>query len=471
MSETQWVPLAERESLSLGRIFCMSLNQLTSNFIWTPTNTLLNPLMQKLNFTNTISSFVYCMGPLSGLIVSPLIGIISDNTTWKIGRRRGYLIIGEILALIGMLLLAFIDKLTSNYTVQAVFCFLGYFIACTGGNILSMPGRAMVTDLTPRNQQVQAANTCVLMQGLAGIVSAVFGAVQLPKYFKGPFGYEQFVMLLCCILGLIALSVCAIASPEERLKEKINKENVFRAIWRVVKLFNINIFFMLIAHVFIAVGNKQWDAQFAVFFGRIIYGGNPQGTAAEQKLYDDGVAFSQILYSIMTVFQIIFALFSHHLTSKIGLRGTWALGLICGMVGSGLMNIRIYGDGKWFYLFCSFLWAYFLTICGSVQLSVISLYIDKESMCCAQGILNFFLCIGQALSTLLIQLLLGNYMTEQMDKGNFTFGPGNLIGVSPIPLAISLIFGYIGIARTEKKNEVAHIDNSPLISEKDNKAL
>ena len=472
MRGADWIPLANREKLSLGRLFCMALTQLTANFIWIPTGTLLNPLLQKLNFTNTISSFVYLMGPISGLIVSPLIGIISDNTTWKIGRRRGYLIIGEVLAVTGMMLLAFIDRITSNYDVRASFCFLGYFIVCTGGNILSMPGRAMVTDLTPRAQQVQAANICTLQQGLAGIVSAVFGAVQLPKYFNGSFGYEQFVLLLCSILGLIALTVAAIASPEERLTEKVNKENPFSAIWNVFKTFNLNIYIILIAHTFIAVGNKQWDAQFAVFFGRIIYGGNPTGSDEEITKYNDGVAFSQILYCLMTLFQIIFCLFSHYLTNRIGLRGTWALGLICGILGTGFMNFKFYGDNKWLYIFACLLYSYFLVTTGGVLISVISLYISKESMCCAQGILNFFLCIGQFISTICVQWLLGNYMTEQMDKGNYSFGPGNLIGVSPIPLTISLIFGFIGISRTEKAHKQDNsIDNRTLLSEKDQQSF
>ena len=472
MKDHTWIPLAKRERLSLGRLFCMAMNQLTANFIWTPTATLLNPLLQKLNFTNTISSLVYLMGPISGLIVSPLIGIISDNTTWKIGRRRGYLIIGEILALIGMFLLAFIDRLTSNYDVRAAFCFIGYFTVSTGGNILSMPGRAMVTDLTTRAQQVQAANICTLQQGLAGIVSSVFGAVQLPKYFNGSFGYEQFVLLLCSILGLIALTISALASPEERLTEKVNKENPLLALWNVFKTFKGNIYLILITHTFIAIGNKQWDAQFAVFFGRIIYGGNPTGSDPEITLYNDGVAFSQLLYCFMTFFQITFCLLSHHLTNRVGLRWTWAIGLICGISATGFMNFKLYGINKWFYLFACFFHSYFLVTTGGVLISVISLYVNKESMCCAQGILNFFNCIGQLLSTIFVQWMLGEYMTEQMDKGNYSFGPGNLIGVSPIPLSIGLILGFIGISRTENQYKKEHgIDNTTLISEIDQQSV
>ena len=468
MRGADWIPLAKRERLSLGRLFCMALTQLTASFIWTPTGTLLNPLMQKLHFSNTVSSFVYLMGPISGLIISPIIGIISDNTTWKIGRRRGYLIIGEIFAVIGMLILAFIDRLTSNNDVRAAFCFIGYFVVCTGGNILSMPGRAMVTDLTPRAQQVQASNICTLQQGLAGIVSAIFGAVQLPKYFNGSFGYEQFVLLLCSILGFIALTVAALASPEERLLEKINKENVFSAILSVFKTFNFNIYLMLVAHTFISVGNKQWDTQFAVFFGRIIYGGNPTGSEDEITLYNNGVAFSQGLYCIMTFLQIIFCLFSHHLTNKVGLRGTWAVGLTCGIIGTGFMNFKFYGNNKWLYLIAVFIYSYFNVTIGGVLISVISLYISKDSMCCAQGILNVFNCIGQFLSTICVQWLLGNYMTEQMDKGNYSFGPGNLIGVSPIPLMIALICGFIGISKTEKEHKNDNkIDQRSLLSERD----
>ena len=452
MAENKYIPLNQRDKLSTGRLFCISLTSLTANFIYIPAGILLNPLMAKLDFSNTVSSLVYLMGTISGLIISPLIGMISDNTTWKIGRRRGYMIIGEVLAVLGMLILGFVDQFTDNYQIRAGACFVGYFVACCGGNTLAIPGRAMATDLTPYSQQIQVSNICTLQQGIASIASAVLSALQLPQYFSGSFGYEQFVLVLCTTLGCVALIVCAFAGEEEQLKEKVSNENLFVSIYNVLKTFNLNIFFLLIAYIFIALGSFQWNTQFAVFFGQVIFKGNPTGTKDEIKLFDDGISYSQYLYCILSVVQIFFCFYSHLLTDKIGLKGTWLLGLICGMAGSGMMNFKVFGQYTFaYYTVACVLWAYFLVTCG-IPNSVISLYIDDKAMCCAQGMLNFFYCIGEGLSIVVVQLLFGNYISEQINKGNSFFDPGTLIGISPIPLFISLVFGYIGIARTEKAN-------------------
>ena len=452
MAENKYIPLNKREKLSTGRLFCISLTSLTANLIYIPAGILLNPLMQKLNFSNTVSSLVYFMGTLSGLIISPLIGMISDNTTWKIGRRRGYMIIGEVLAVVGMLIIGFVDQFTDNYEIRAASCFIGYFVACCGGNTLAIPGRAMATDLTPYSQQIQVSNICTLQSGIASIFSSILGALQLPQYFNGALGYEQFVLILCTTLGLISLIICAIAGEEEQLKEKVSNENLFVSIYHVLKTFNGNMVLLLIAYIFVSLGSIQWNTQFAVFFGQVIFKGNPTGTAEEIKLYDDGIAYSQYIFCIMSAIQIFFGFYSHHLTNLIGLKGTWLFGLTCGIIGSGMMNFKVYGKYTFpYYTFASVMWAYYQNTLG-IPNSVISLYFDEKAMCCAQGMLNFFFCIGEAISVIGVQLIFGNYISEQISKGNSFFDPGKLIGISPIPLFISLLCGYIGISRTEKEN-------------------
>ena len=463
-----WVPLAERDRLSVGRLICMSFNQFTANMIWTPTGTLLSPLMNKLKFSTTVSAFVYLMGPISGFIISPIIGLLSDNTTMKFGRRRVYLIIGEVGAFVGMMILAFVDKLTSDNTVLAIFCFIGYFVACCGGNTLSMPGRAMVTDLTPAKQQVQAANICTLQQGFAGIITSVFGAVQLNKAFGegGSFGYEQFILLLCCILGCIALIISVIASPEEQLTHKSMEGNFFVAIWKVFKMFNTNMILMLFAHFGFALGNNQWNTQWSNFFVKIIY----QEMDPKSQRADDATAFSQLLLCFQTVFQIFFCFFSHHLTNRVGLKGTWLIGCIAGMIGTGSVNIRVRGNGRWFYLLSCFFYAYFCTTGGGVIITIISLYIAEENMGCAQGILNIFNCLGQFCCIIFLQWLLADSQADKWAAGDFTFGPNNIIGLAPIWICFALIVGYIGISRTEAEHQ-DNLDNDDEKEEVDDDAL
>lgn len=453
---TEWVPLCKRPNIPIYHIFTITLAQLTSNMIWTPTGVLMNPMLQKAGLSNTVISLVYLMGPISGMLISPVIGIISDNTLWKIGRRRGWLIIGEALATVGMLLLA-LGNLSNNKVVVAVCAFIGYFTACNGGNMVSMAGRALVTDVMPRHQQVLGSNVCMVQQGISGVLSNAFTGAKLKDYFEGlPFGYEEFVLVISCVIGFIALAVCCITTREEKLDSKIMTGSLFRNMWLVFKQFNTNMLLMATGHCFIAMGNNQWNAQYGPYFGKIIYGGKATADSDDESylvdLYNDGVAMAGWFLCGMTVVQIIFSFTSHFLTNKVGLRWTWAVGMTTGIIGTGLMNIRFNRKNMYALIVPIIMYAYFLVVCGGIPTAVVSLYLDPDTMCCAQGILNFIYCIGQFACILIVQLGLGNLSSYYEDKGELNkFGPGNLIGVSPVWLAISLVSGFIGIARTESQ--------------------
>ena len=59
-------------------------------------------------------SFFWILPPLMGMIVQPLIGKWSDKTWCRLGRRKPYLLIGAIVAVIVMLLLPNAGSLNLN---------------------------------------------------------------------------------------------------------------------------------------------------------------------------------------------------------------------------------------------------------------------------------------------------------------------------------------------------------------------
>src|SRR5689334_12734873 len=54
--------------------------------------------MAQIDPTNKIAAFtlVASVGALAGVISSPLVGALSDRTTWRWGRRRSWLLIGAV---------------------------------------------------------------------------------------------------------------------------------------------------------------------------------------------------------------------------------------------------------------------------------------------------------------------------------------------------------------------------------------
>lgn len=56
-------------------------------------------------------SVVFLAGPLSGLLVQPVVGVLSDSCKSSLGRRRPFIIVGCALSSLAVLLLGFSGNL------------------------------------------------------------------------------------------------------------------------------------------------------------------------------------------------------------------------------------------------------------------------------------------------------------------------------------------------------------------------
>ena len=106
---SDWIPLHERERLSIPHLLAISANQLSANMIWTPIGLLLNPLCTTAGLNNVYTTLVILIGPVVGLVVPSVAAAMSDRCMLKWGRRRIFLVVGGILSVIGLLFLALGD--------------------------------------------------------------------------------------------------------------------------------------------------------------------------------------------------------------------------------------------------------------------------------------------------------------------------------------------------------------------------
>lgn len=62
---------------------------------------------------------VWIAGPLSGLIVQPVIGVLSDENTSKWGRRRPMMVLGAAIVAAAMLVLGFTKEIVTFFIADA----------------------------------------------------------------------------------------------------------------------------------------------------------------------------------------------------------------------------------------------------------------------------------------------------------------------------------------------------------------
>lgn len=79
---------------------------------------------------------VWLAGPISGMIVQPIIGVIADSSRSRWGRRRPVIVIGSLLVAISLLTMGFTKELVTYFIsdkslARSVSIFLAVLTICS----------------------------------------------------------------------------------------------------------------------------------------------------------------------------------------------------------------------------------------------------------------------------------------------------------------------------------------------------
>ncbi|XP_045814811.1 sucrose transport protein SUC8-like [Trifolium pratense] len=125
-------------------------------FGWALQLSLLTPYIQLLGVPHKWAANIWLCGPISGMIVQPLVGYYSDRSHSRFGRRRPYIFFGSISVALAVFFIGFAsdighalgDDLTQKTRTRAVVIFIvGFWILDVANNMLQGPCRAFIGDL------------------------------------------------------------------------------------------------------------------------------------------------------------------------------------------------------------------------------------------------------------------------------------------------------------------------------------
>src|SRR6185369_7756671 len=91
-------PTHERPRLSFWQIWNMSLGFLGIQIGFQLQLVNMSAIFKKLNASTEGIPILWLAAPLTGLLVQPIIGSLSDRTWTRLGRRRPYFLAGSILS-------------------------------------------------------------------------------------------------------------------------------------------------------------------------------------------------------------------------------------------------------------------------------------------------------------------------------------------------------------------------------------
>ncbi|KAK9162127.1 hypothetical protein Syun_003029 [Stephania yunnanensis] len=76
-------------------------------FGWALQLSLLTPYVQLLGIPHKWAAFIWLCGPISGMIVQPIVGYQSDRCRSRFGRRRPFIAAGAAFVVLAVLLIGF----------------------------------------------------------------------------------------------------------------------------------------------------------------------------------------------------------------------------------------------------------------------------------------------------------------------------------------------------------------------------
>ena len=159
-------------------------------------------------------SYFWILPPLMGLIVQPVVGIFSDRTWNRFGRRLPYLILGATIAVIVMCLLP--NAGSFHFTVQSAILFglVALMLLDTSINMAMQPFKMLVGDMVNEKQKGLAYSIQSFLCNAGSVVGFIFPICLgwLGMKNVAPTGVVPPTVIWAFYIGAAILLVCVIYS-------------------------------------------------------------------------------------------------------------------------------------------------------------------------------------------------------------------------------------------------------------------
>jgi maltose/moltooligosaccharide transporter len=151
--------------LAFWQIWNMSFGFLGIQFGWALQMANMSAVYEYLGAKPDEIPFLWLAAPLTGLLVQPVIGHMSDRTWTRLGRRRPYFLVGAVLAS---------AALVAMPSVSALWMAAGLlWIMDASINISMEPFRAFVADMLPEEQRTAGFAMQALFIGLGAVIASM----------------------------------------------------------------------------------------------------------------------------------------------------------------------------------------------------------------------------------------------------------------------------------------------------------
>ncbi|TXD47196.1 MFS transporter [Polaribacter sp. IC073] len=408
----------EKRKLSFWQIWNMSFGFLGIQFGFALQGGFMSRIFQDLGAGKDEIPLLWIAAPLTGLLVQPIIGYMSDRT-WSVkwGRRRPYFLVGAILS---SLALFFVPHSPALWVAAGFLWILDASI-----NISMEPFRALVADKLPESQRSYGFVVQTLIIGIGTWVASnlpwmvsQFGisntgeAGVVSMSVKVAFAIGAFVFLASILYTVFTTDEYPPEDMEEFEQEKAKKNNFIPDILEnigsmpmTMKKLGVIQFFSWFAFF------TMWSLANPALTEHVFHSPAPIETAFNMADTVQAEAFkiantkfqesSNSVGSAMGIYglsSMVFALLLTLYTSKRNINRKYVhmFSLIVGGIGFLLMSYASPENLKYCFVLIGFAWGSIL----SMPYAMLSSSVDPKKMGVIMGIFNMFIVIPQIIAAL-----------------------------------------------------------------------
>src|SRR3954466_4303757 len=191
----------ERKPLMTGSsLLMMNLGFFGVQFSFGLTQSAVNPLFLLIGASPDQLPILNLAGPVTGLVIQPLIGAISDRT-WhpRWGRRRPFVTGGAILCAVILFIFPFVGILWLG-----VVCF---WLLDAGNNTSMEPYRAFISDRLPKSQLARGFLTQSMFTGAGAVLAnlSLFLLQKVSALDKTAGNGVPYWMYVCFMIGTVCI--------------------------------------------------------------------------------------------------------------------------------------------------------------------------------------------------------------------------------------------------------------------------
>ena len=395
--------LVQKPKLKLSQIINMSVGFFGIQFGWDLQRANMGPIYEHLHANADQIPLLFLAAPLTGLLVQPVIGYMS-NRTWhpRFGRRRPYFLVGALLSTIA---LVFMPHSSVLWMAAGLLWIMDVF-----GNVAMEPFRAFVADKLNEEQRTQGFVMQSLMIGLGGSIASALPWLMtnwlhfsdtaasgiIPDNVKWSFYIGAFFFLAAVLYTVFTSKEYPPA--DVGFKEKVKESNrgfgggikeIYEAITHMpkrMKMLSLVQFF-------------TWPGLFLMWFyyntavARNVF----HATSETDPLYGQGTNFGGLTLAFYNVVTFLFAFVLPSIARKLGRKLTHSICLLCGAIG--LISVA-FVENKYMLFGCmtgvGIAWASIL----SMPYAMLSKVLPEDKIGVYMGIFNFFIVLPEIIASL-----------------------------------------------------------------------